>query len=79
MQANNAHAEALEFIENKRETLPHLETELKTWEKKAKAFASIDDLKTKVSGLKNELVWTLVAQVSLEKSRSFLSIFCIRQ
>ena len=62
-QANNCHAEALEFIESKKETLPHLEAELKTWEKKAKAFASIDDLKTKVGNLKNELVWTLVTQV----------------
>ena len=62
-QANNCHAEALEFIESKRETLPHLESELKVWEKKAKAFTAVDDLKAKVNNLKNELVWTLVAQV----------------
>ena len=65
MQAANCHAEALQFIDNKKETLPHLEAELKAWEKKAKAFASIDDLRVKVSNLKNELVWTLVTQVKI--------------
>jgi len=60
--ATNCHAEALEFIQNKKETMPHLEAELKVWEKKAKAFASIDDLRSKVNTLKNELVWTLVSQ-----------------
>merc|ERR1712168_242280 len=60
--ANNCHAEALEFIENKKGTVPNLEAEVKIWEKKAKAFSSIDDLKTKVNTLKNELVWTLVSQ-----------------
>ena len=62
-QANNCHSEALEFIQNKKETMPHLEAELKVWEKKAKAFNSIDDLRKKVNTLKNELVWTLVSQV----------------
>ena len=43
--------------------MPHLEAELKVWEKKAKAFTSIDELRAKVNTLKNELVWTLVIQV----------------
>jgi len=61
-EAKKSHEEAEQYLKNKKETMPKLEAELKIWEKKAKAFTSIDDLKAKAHDMRNELLWAMVQE-----------------
>ncbi|KAL5021926.1 hypothetical protein ScPMuIL_001081, partial [Solemya velum] len=68
--ANEQRKIAKDIIHQKEQTLPHLEEEVLEWEQKFKALDALDELKTKVQQLKEEMAWSFV----IEKERGLAPI-----
>ena len=44
------------------QSFPALESEVKEWEKKYKAFSALENQKEKIKNLKSEMAWSLVIE-----------------
>lgn len=53
---------AKEILSKKEESFPALESEVKEWEKKYKAFTALENQKDKIKNLKSEMAWSLVIE-----------------
>ncbi|CAI9728495.1 maintenance of chromosomes 6-like isoform X2 [Octopus vulgaris] len=53
---------AKEILAKKEESFPELESEVKEWEKKYKAFSALENQKEKIKALKSEMAWSLVIE-----------------
>lgn len=53
---------AKEILSKKEESFPALESEVKEWEKKYKAFSALENQKEKIKNLKSEMAWSLVIE-----------------
>jgi len=62
LQAEESQRIAMSELQSKREVLPILESEVKKWEQKYNACASLDGLREKVDRLKEEMAWAFVCE-----------------